>query len=151
LAQNALTRNATFVWRINGTRNQNGKSGISDDFETGGQKMLKLEPHQVLSRTVRNKARTDGLREKLHDYDEDICRSSRLEAQNCKYCTYIDSRIGGCAFTNSECRICGAKIINGSTCVDIVCEDCAKKNELCKHCGGDIDDRVNRVVTEFIK
>lgn len=83
------------------------------------------------------------LRQKLKD---DPSRESRLADQTCLRCAY-HSRIGGAAITTQPCGLCGANQVFGSTATDLLCQPCAVANELCKHCAGDIEGRVDR--TEF--
>ena len=66
-------------------------------------------------------------------------KNKRLKQQECPACYYLRGRVGGAAMTTTECGLCGKIIHFSSTCVDVVCEDCAKRNNLCKHCGGDIE------------
>ena len=69
----------------------------------------------------------------------DTKKEQRLITQNCKTCFYIDDRIGGSAITKSHCIICGKEIINSSTSVDKICEECSKEYGICRHCGGSLD------------
>lgn len=71
----------------------------------------------------------------------------RLEENECMSCYYVfHSRVGGSVLTTAECGICGKEMHYGNTCVDVLCDDCAKQYELCKRCGGDINMRVRRKV-----
>lgn len=71
---------------------------------------------------------------------------NRLLAQTCIPCRYI-LRVGGAAVTTRPCGLCGVDQGFGSTCTDALCISCASVNELCKHCAGDIQGRVER--TDF--
>ena len=92
-----------------------------------------------------HKYHIDGMRIRLEDFDRDSDKKARLEAQECKYCWYINTqRLGGAAITNTNCSVCGKEMVFGSTNVDKVCKECAKEHELCKHCGTDLNMRVRR-------
>lgn len=67
---------------------------------------------------------------------EPIHRKDKIE---CKFCYYIDSKVGGDGFVISYCENCSTRITNTSTCVDNLCRACANKLILCKHCGADMD------------
>jgi len=72
-------------------------------------------------------------------------KEERLSKPECRTCHYIRrSRIGGAAMTQALCSFCGTEMMFSNTCVDVLCPDCAKKHELCKHCGGDLRDRMRR-------
>ncbi len=77
-------------------------------------------------------------------YDLDVEREDRHEKQLCPVCYYNPSRIGGAAVTTGVCGLCEAEKTFGNTCVDALCIDCAKKHNLCLHCGGDIDCKARR-------
>ena len=61
--------------------------------------------------------------------DEDA--EKRRAKGECVFCYYLDGKIGGAAMTDANCAICDKITMYGSTCVDILCLDCAKKNRLC--------------------
>lgn len=46
--------------------------------------------------------------------------------------------LAGQAITYSICRVCGKDIYNGTTDVDVVCEECSNEFSLCSHCGEEI-------------
>lgn len=76
-------------------------------------------------------------------------KSKRHDAQQCPNCYYGDKiagRIGGAAMTRTQCAFCETITMFGSTAVDILCDECARKADLCKTCGADIDlkNRKNR-------
>jgi len=68
----------------------------------------------------------------------DTNKEKRLKEQECKVC-YTSSKIGGAALCSSQCGICQKTLHYSNTCIDILCKDCAKEHNLCKHCGGDIE------------
>lgn len=77
------------------------------------------------------------------DIQNDTQRKQRLEKQNCKRCFY-QSRLGGAAMTEQPCMCCSKNEMYGSTATDVLCLECAKKHDLCKHCGGDLEMRTRR-------
>lgn len=91
-----------------------------------------------------NQAMTNGrrvlaLKNKVESYDSDLNRPQRLEKMRCRFCTYIDGHLGGQAFTDWECALCGTVSTHASTDVPALCLDCAKHNGLCAHCGAIMD------------
>ena len=68
----------------------------------------------------------------------DARKDERIEAQHCRVCHYLGG-IGGQAMTHCNCKICDKDMCFGSTNVDDLCIDCAKKHRLCKHCGCDME------------
>lgn len=97
----------------------------------------------VINGSVRAKERVKHVTELARKYEEDPDRKSRLARQYCIPCHYT-SRMGGAAMTNKECAACGKDEMYGSTATDELCLECAKANEVCKCCGGDIKLRINR-------
>lgn len=69
---------------------------------------------------------------------DDPKKVERNKKQECVVCFYLP-RFGGASMTTTECAICSKEMSFGSTAVDIICYDCANKNNLCKCCGADID------------
>ena len=64
----------------------------------------------------------------------------------CRWCFYFRrGGLAGQAFTDAECGCCGVTMTFSSTAVDRICEKCASKYSLCRHCGGDIDELVRRM------
>lgn len=80
---------------------------------------------------------------------EDPRKSERRKNALCKLCFYNGSRIGGAAMTFQPCGICGEDMCFGNTATDSVCPECAFQNDLCKHCGGDIEMRQRRKPRAF--
>jgi hypothetical protein len=70
---------------------------------------------------------------------EDIDKKLRKEKQECIYCYYLDSKVGGSVMTTSYCGICNKTLRSENTDTNALCIDCAEKHKLCKHCGGDIN------------
>lgn len=70
----------------------------------------------------------------------DPYKKKRLEKSECLICYYQPyGKIGGSAITHSKCECCDKDLIFGSTCVGVLCSDCAKKHKVCKHCGANLD------------
>lgn len=74
-------------------------------------------------------------------YDEDKSRKYRLEEGLCKYCYYImrGGIFAGQMITHSNCHECGKEMVFPTTMTDALCLECAKKLNLCKHCGATMD------------
>lgn len=80
---------------------------------------------------------------------EDPHKIERRKKALCKPCFYNRSRIGGAAMTFQPCGICGEEMPFGNTVTDSCCTKCALENNLCKHCGGDIEMRQRRKPRAF--
>lgn len=70
-------------------------------------------------------------------------KEQRIKKGECVACFYT-SRIGGAMITTRACGLCGKSEVYSSTATDALCPECAKKHNLCKHCGGDIDMKARR-------
>jgi len=75
----------------------------------------------------------------LVQYFADLESESRMKAWRCKFCFYLARGIAGQAFTKSACTACGVEMLFPTTSTDNLCEKCAKKMKLCKHCGAHMD------------
>ena len=103
----------------------------------------KLDLYQIQWRTDMQKARLKSYTR----YFEDPDKEKRIESQECVIC-YYGGKIGGAAMTNSNCICCEKQMMFGSTCVDNLCQPCAEKHGLCKHCNSTIDyKRKNKLNT----
>ena len=72
----------------------------------------------------------------IADPDQD----KRLAAGICSPCYYLMSgSVAGRAITIRPCGLCEKDQTYSSTQTDALCLDCAKRNSLCRHCGGDIN------------
>ena len=89
--------------------------------------------------TERGKDRVSYYRSMLKKIDEDKEKERRLEQSECFLCFYEKSRIGGSACTQVQCAFCNKVLSSGTTNIDKMCVDCAKKAGLCKHCGADVN------------
>lgn len=76
--------------------------------------------------------------------DNDLDREKRHAESECHYCyvPYGAGRQGNSS--GSLCGLCGGRTSSPSPCADVLCLDCAKANNLCKHCGGDVDMKRRR-------
>jgi hypothetical protein len=93
--------------------------------------------------TEKAKARVNAWIQKAAEVQDDARRKERIKRHECKACFYID-RLGGAAMTTRPCMGCGKDEMYGSTNTDVLCMNCARTHELCKHCGGDREIRVRR-------
>ena len=103
-----------------------------------------VDGHTVSQATWRAKQRILAVHRQSAFFNEDPERGIRLAKQECMFCHYAAGRLGGAAMTTAQCAICGKEKVFGNTCVDILCQDCAKKHSLCLHCGGDVDTKQRR-------
>ena len=88
----------------------------------------------------RRDGRIGKMRAKFIMFDEDIRKEKRVEEQLCKSCYYVfNEGWAGQAFTEAECEDCGQTMIFATTNIDHFCLDCARKNNVCKHCGCKMD------------
>jgi diacylglycerol kinase len=75
----------------------------------------------------------------------DVRQQKRLQAALCVTCFYLRAnRIAGAAVTQQPCGICEALQTYASTTTDILCLECAKSHQLCKHCGADAELKLDR-------
>ena len=107
-----------------------------------------IDAGSIQNATYLASSHVDGIRQRLGRFDADEKKAERLEKQQCKVCFYMAGRLGGAAMTKAQCGLCDNVKLFSSTCVDILCVDCARKAKLCVHCGGDVDmkNRRNRVL-----
>lgn len=105
------------------------------------QKEIKiLSKEDIEIKTYFNNRRVEKIRKKIDNFDKDPQKSKRLEKHICKTCMYIkNDSITLSAFHHSNCGICNKEIVSSNSDIDCLCEDCARENNLCKHCGAIID------------
>ncbi|AEO93487.1 gp228 [Bacillus phage G] len=89
-------------------------------------------------RTRMNQLEIRDARKLVSNIDNDPENEKRLERQECKVCFY-KTKIGMSAMTYANCGFCDTKTLYGSSNVDLLCKRCAIMNEVCKHCGGEMD------------
>lgn len=65
-------------------------------------------------------------------------RKERIAQQQCVVC-WKTSRIGGAACTSRQCGLCDTTLHSGSTNIDVLCHECARRAKLCRHCGADLE------------
>ncbi|HUX80251.1 MAG TPA: hypothetical protein VMW10_11000 [Alphaproteobacteria bacterium] len=104
----------------------------------------KIDTYSVQSATdMASRIGNDSLKSAIN-WLNDTKKKERLEKCECKTCFYIRGKMGGQAITDRPCGICEEEQTYGSTCTDMMCLPCGKKNELCVHCGADIRLRPRR-------
>lgn len=64
----------------------------------------------------------------------------------CKGCLIRPPRLALQAFTYQRCMCCLKDELYSSSATDVLCEQCATENRLCKQCGADIDLNERRTV-----
>lgn len=47
------------------------------------------------------------------------------------------------AFSTGICKRCGISLVCANTPPDVLCSECAKKNNLCMHCGAALKENKN--------
>jgi hypothetical protein len=111
----------------------------------------KIDLVSICNRTYTQKTYFESYVDRGQKMFYDADRKARLEECCCVMCyvPYGAGRIGGCAMTSVECAFCDTVKMFGSTCTDVLCVPCAKKNGLCKHCGADIDLKQRRKKRPF--
>jgi predicted nucleic acid-binding Zn ribbon protein len=78
-------------------------------------------------------------------------KKNRLDKCLCKSCYYIfDRRMGGASITRRPCGICEKTMQFSNTATDVICPSCAKQNDMCKQCGGDIELKNRRSPKPFM-
>ena len=73
---------------------------------------------------------------------EHLCdkKDKRVKKQLCRYCFYMEAdKIVMNAFTPQVCKECGEQSFSANSDIDKYCSACAKKYNVCKHCGSYID------------
>lgn len=93
----------------------------------------------------RHKDHIKSIRKNLEKFD-----SGFRDRNKCGYCsTFARSRIGGSAITTVQCALCDKELTFGNTATDILCDDCAAENNLCKQCGADQELKNRRKSRHF--
>lgn len=109
------------------------------------QAAAEFSERNIRQATGRSKRRVDQILALAKTISEDCKRGERLIAQKCLFC-YYESPIAGRAITHRPCMCCGERQTYPSTSTGVLCQPCAKKLDLCCHCGGDIEMRLDRKV-----
>jgi len=102
---------------------------------------MKLDESIKLNSKHWNKQYIEKMSAKLILYFSDPSKKVRIKNKHlCRYCYYANtSRIGGAAITTVVCANCDKELTFSNTCVDILCDECAEKLNVCKRCGQKMD------------
>lgn len=106
-------------------------------------KAQKMSVCNMVYATERAKRNIQAILDHAEEVKSDRQKNQRMSAHKCISCFY-GSGIGCSAITSRPCMSCGENQMYGSTYTDVLCLVCAKKHNLCKHCGGDIDMKTRR-------
>lgn len=109
----------------------------------------KIDAPKVVNSTFYAKKRIADTIKLANKFTNDPDRITRLEKSECPVCYYIDARIGGAMMTTVQCALCDEIMQFPSTNTDILCDACAKRTGLCKHCGADVNVK-NRRKFDFL-
>lgn len=104
---------------------------------------MKFDTATLISQTSWSREHYSAILERAATFLLDPQKEKRIQAQLCIPCFYVE-RIGGATMTFQDCADCGVEQCFGSTDTDMLCLTCARKNVLCRHCGGDINMKVRR-------
>jgi hypothetical protein len=83
--------------------------------------------------------RLKELQKWIDDVKNDPDNEKRLDKQMCRYCHYHPPQMAFSAFTDRNCKDCEVKMTFPNSDTDNFCKPCAERNEVCKHCGAEID------------
>lgn len=102
---------------------------------------IKYSDKYKKTRSDVNKFEYSKIESKVDNYNNDYDLFDRREEQVCKYCYYIilPFVVGLTTFVERNCLSCGKEMHFPSSVSDVLCIDCAKKHDACKHCGGEMD------------
>jgi hypothetical protein len=117
------------------------------DSKLRGVKILDTEAKRLelmIRATSEGALRIDRVCRIVKKLQDDPNRKARLDCRKCKACFYMGGGIAGAAMTDYDCAFCGQRCFSGSTNVSKLCDPCAKANDLCVHCGADIELNENR-------
>jgi hypothetical protein len=103
-----------------------------------------LSPDRVKTKTYLQRRHALSIIKRGQEMDADERRTRRVAEMECIFCFYGGPRIAGQAFTHRLCGICKIEMQFASTDTDVVCGDCAKIHDLCRHCGSDRELREHR-------
>lgn len=92
-----------------------------------------------------------ALIERAEAIKDDAERHHRWDVSECVYCygPYGADRQGSTCTVRMECGLCDKIVAFATSNFDLLCVECARKNGLCKHCGGDVDLKVRRKKRAF--
>ncbi len=103
-----------------------------------------VDAPKVVNSTFFVRKRMDKTIELAEKFKVDPDKKKRLEKHECPVCFYIDSRIGGAIMCTVQCGLCDEIMQFPSTSTDVLCESCAKRTGLCRHCGSDVNVKKRR-------
>lgn len=104
--------------------------------------MKRFDRIKMLNATKLSKDLVAGAIHRASNVQLDPDKNKRLKEQECLSCFYIYRPRQGVP-TTSECGLCGVDVKDGFV-QHVLCMNCAKKGNLCHHCGGDMDLKVGR-------
>lgn len=94
-----------------------------------------------------NKHHIQSTRERLAAFDS---YKVNKDTDLCGYCAvFMPDRIGGSVMTTVCCAVCEKDMMFSNTNTDVLCSECAIENQLCKHCGGDVELKNRRSKRDF--
>ena len=99
---------------------------------------INIDLPYIETKNYEHKHRIEYYREWLAKIDADAEKKDRHAEQECVLC-WKASAMAGAAMTSRQCGLCDEMLRCSNTNVDLLCVSCAKKANLCKHCGADID------------
>jgi len=89
----------------------------------------------IETRTEASKARVRETLDLAKRLRTDPDRKKRVERAVCKNCYYLPM-FAAAGTVETQCANCSKPQLFTSLSVDVLCEGCAAKLGLCKHCGG---------------
>jgi len=104
----------------------------------------RLDATAMADATARAQRYRDDLLTRAEAMRADPARLERRASGLCGRCHYGAARIGGAAMVMQPCAACWVEQRSGSTNTDALCQPCADRHDLCKHCGGDREMRSSR-------
>ena len=88
----------------------------------------------------RHKSIISKFKKYMNDYSEDKKKIERRKHCLCKHCSYMNKYVVvQNAFVKTLCECCNTELIFANSDIDLYCEECAKKHNICKHCGSTMD------------
>lgn len=75
----------------------------------------------------------------INDVEQDPRWADRVDKTECKYCFYHPPKGAFQAITTSDCRDCKIEMTFSDSITDKYCKNCAIKNNVCAHCGTEMD------------
>jgi len=94
-------------------------------------------------RTFVNNSWQKQLIRNYNNITNDKEKEIRLTLYLCKKCYYtFGQHIVGQGFTETKCCSCNKSMLFPTTNCDALCKTCAIKYKCCRHCSGDLNDKV---------